>query len=108
LTLPGFEPRNVVLLWGERVSQLEEIEPAKVGVVRAEGRDAVLPQDCREEGIRDEVAPCASCRRDLTVDLPEPVQLGDHPNVRKLEQCMNVALGLALGSMGSGKWRVGC
>jgi hypothetical protein len=28
--------------------------------------------------------------------------------VRKLEQCMNVALGLALGSMGSGKWRVGC
>jgi hypothetical protein len=76
-------------LGSEGIAQIEEVEPAKVGVPRVERRHAVLQEDGCKMSIRNEIAANRAAGNRF-VDREETLLLAECPRMRQRQETSHV------------------
>lgn len=78
----------------EGIGDLEEVELPEVPIDRVQPADAVLSEEGRQLGVRDEVAADREAGGHLTVDLKKSLPLREHAHARQAEEGLDVAQGI--------------
>jgi len=78
----------------EGIGDLEEVELPEVPIDRVQPADAVLPEEGRQVGVRDEVAAHGEAGGHLTVDLKKSLPLREQAHARQAEEGLDVAEGI--------------
>lgn len=78
----------------EGIGDLEEVELPEVPIDRVQPADAVLPEEGRQLGVRDEVPADGEVGGYLTVDLKKSLPLREQAHARQAEQGLDVAEGI--------------